>query len=133
MRDIKVYWGIFRYYWGILSHIQTYSELCATLAYTTMPYFEPWLIQNPDASSKTCQTCKIITHFQNPGIVRTVYSSIFKDIHRYSWILMPHSATFAGVPLGASPALFWKLRKVSWFSKKGSRYVHLWVNFPFKV
>ena len=33
-----------------------------------------------EASSKACQTCKLIRYIQSPGIVRTVYSSIFKVI-----------------------------------------------------
>ena len=57
LRDIKAYWGIFWHYWGVWSHSNTYSELCVTLAYTTIthnpncvtlayttvPYSEPWL------------------------------------------------------------------------------------------
>ena len=33
-----------------------------------------------EASSKACQTCKMNMHIQSPGIVRIVYSSIFKNI-----------------------------------------------------
>ena len=39
---LRGYLGIFSYYWGIFSHIQTYSELCVTLAYTAVPYSKPW-------------------------------------------------------------------------------------------
>ena len=39
-RDIQQYLGIFRHYWGVWSHNQTYLELCVTLAYTTVPYSE---------------------------------------------------------------------------------------------
>ena len=47
---------------GIFTHIQTYSELCVTLAYSeSEAYSEPWYIQNPDifrtlVYSKPCQT-----------------------------------------------------------------------------
>ena len=38
---VKTYWGIFRYYWGLQSHNETYSELWVTLAYAAVPYSEP--------------------------------------------------------------------------------------------
>ena len=41
----------------------------------------------PEAYSKPCQISKIIRHNENPGIVRTIYSSIsyiFRDIQQYS-------------------------------------------------
>ena len=44
MRDIKAYSSIFRYYRGVRSHNQIYSELSITLTYTSMPYSELWVI-----------------------------------------------------------------------------------------
>ena len=43
--------------------------------------------------SQSCWTCTMIMHIQSAGIVRTVYSNVFKDILEYSGILMeiqPH-------------------------------------------
>ena len=40
LRDIRVYRGIFRYYLGILSYVQTYSDVCVTLIYTTVLHSE---------------------------------------------------------------------------------------------
>ena len=80
----------FRHYWGILCHFQKYSGLCVTLAYATMAYLES------EASSKACSTCKMIRHIWSPGIVRTIYSNIFKDIYGYLETLMhiqPHSGS----------------------------------------
>ena len=57
----------------------------------------------------------MIMHIQSPIIVRTVYSSIFKDIQAYLEILthiQPHThrrATMGGV--GRSPLLFMKIGK----------------------
>ena len=86
LRHTEGLWGI-RHYCGTLSHIRTYSELCITLAYTTVPYSETSIFRTQD-SSKTYQTCRMSRHIQNPGIVRTVYSSIWKGIYGYSGILM---------------------------------------------
>ena len=63
-----------------LRHIQAYSDLCVTLACTTVPYSELLTHLEPEASSKACRTSKMLKHIKSPGIVRTVYSSIFKDI-----------------------------------------------------
>ena len=46
LSDVNAYWGIFRHYLGILSNI-TFSELCITIAYTVVPYSEPWHSYNP--------------------------------------------------------------------------------------
>ena len=56
---------------------QIYLELCVIYngaTFRTLAYLEP------AASSKVCQTRKMIMHIQSPDIVRTVYSSILKDI-----------------------------------------------------
>ena len=41
----------------------------------------------PETYSKPCQISKIMRHIENPGIVRTVYSDIFKHIQGHSAIL----------------------------------------------
>ena len=83
--------------------------------FRTLAYLEP------KASAKVCLTCKMIAHIQSPGIVRTVYSSIFKDIDAYS-------ATLPGAQLvgigEASPALE-NGKKCPDFGKKGPYYVHI--------
>ena len=90
-----------------MSHIETYSELCATLAYTTEPYSEPEL------SSKVWLTCKMIRHIQRPGIVRTLCKHFqrclgtFRDIDTY-WF------PFTGVELVEEvsfPYPFLKIKK----------------------
>ena len=46
-RHIQGHQGILRHIQALLrqlSHIQTYSELSITLAYTTVPYSQPWNI-----------------------------------------------------------------------------------------
>ena len=50
-----------------------YFQQC-NLLFSTLGYLEP------EASSNTCGTCQMIRQIQSPGIVKTVYSSIFKHI-----------------------------------------------------
>ena len=85
----------------------------------------------------------MIRHIQTPGIVRTVYSSILKDIKGYLGIFRDidaYSATLTGAQLrgrekgqgggrGGSPALFDNRKKCLDFGKKGPDCVHLWVKF----
>ena len=40
-----------------------------TAIFKTLAHLEP------QASSKACQTCKMVRHIQSPDIVRTTYSS----------------------------------------------------------
>ena len=82
LRDIKVYWGIFRQFSGKLSRIQTYSELCVTFANSQLCHIQNLAYLELKTSSKTCKTCKNNKHIQSPRLVRTVYSSIFKQIFR---------------------------------------------------
>ena len=51
-------------------------------------------------------------HIQDPDIVRTVYSSIFKDIQAYSGILI-HPGTQLGKSGEASSSLFENQKKSS--------------------
>ena len=84
----------------------------------------------PESSSKACWTCKMIMHIQSHGIVRTVCSSIFKDIQRYSG--NSYSVTLTCATRGreeASSTLFENGKKCPDFGKKGLNCVHLWVNY----
>ena len=40
----------------------------------------------PEVYSKPCQISKLMRHIENPAIVRTVYSSIFRSIQGHSAI-----------------------------------------------
>ena len=79
----------------ILRHIQ--ATLC-NLCFCNRAIFRTLAYLEPVASSSNCQICKIIRHIQSPGIIRTVYSSIFKDIeiYVYSGILM-HFQSHSGI------------------------------------
>ena len=84
----------------------------------------------PESSSKSCWTCKMIMHIQSHGIVRTVCSSIFKDIQRYSG--NSYSVTLTCTTRRreeASSTLFENGKKCPDFGKKGLDCVHLWVEF----
>ena len=89
----KTYWGILRHYWHKLSHIQTFRTLCNPCIYNCAIFTTCGTFRT-GTSSKACQIFKMIKHISSPGIVRTVYSSTFKDSYGYLWILMhiqPHS------------------------------------------
>ena len=107
VRHIQRYSVIFSHVqalWETLRHTEPYSgifrSLCSTCIYNHV-IFRTLAHSRPKASSKACQTYKMIRHIHSPGIVRKICSSIFKDAY---------SATLAGVQLGcrrkASPALF---------------------------
>ena len=87
----------------------------------------------PDVSLEACQTCHVIRHIQRAGIVRTVYSSTFKDFQGYSGILMyiqPHSQARNYRRIGEASLIFFENRKkVPCFFKKGLDCVHLGVKF----
>ena len=94
LKDIKVYWDIFRHYWGkYVEPCSGISKLCVTLAYS-----QPRGIHNPGIfrtqdNSETCQTSKTNKHIQSPSLVRRVYSSIFKNILEIFRNINPSSAT----------------------------------------
>ena len=107
VRHIQRYSAIFSHVqalWETLRHTEPYSDifrsLCSACIYNHV-IFRTLAHSQPKASSKACQTYKMIRHIHSPGIVRKICSSIFKDAY---------SATLAGVQLGcrrkASPALF---------------------------
>ena len=107
---VRAYWGTlkhietFRHYWGILNHIQTFRTLCN-------PWIHNHVIFRTQAhlgfkvSSKTWQTCKMMGNIQSYGIVRTVFSRIFKDIFKgysrdlFSRDVDAYSATLTGMQL----------------------------------
>ena len=91
-RDIQRYSAIFSHFqafWGTLRHTEAYSDieaywaivrsLCSPCIYNHV-IFRALAHSRPEASSKACQTYKMIRYNQSPGIVRTICSSIFKDI-----------------------------------------------------
>ena len=63
-------------------------------------------------------------HIPSTGIVKTVYSSFFKDIEAYSTILTNTQLERRGE---VSPALFENRKKSLDFGKKGPDCVHHWV------
>ena len=87
-RGIKAYWDI----QALLKHIEPYSDILRTLR-------NPWIHNHAlfrtlahlesEASSKACQTCKMMRNIQSPVIVRIVFSSFFNDIQGSSEMLMP--------------------------------------------
>ena len=118
--------------WGTLRHIEAYSditeaygsnqiylEFCIILAYTTVPCSETLAYLEMEVSSKACRTCKMIMHIQSPGIARTVYSSIFKDIYAFSSIFSRSHRRATRREREASPALFENPKKCPDFGKKG--------------
>ena len=64
----------------MLCHIQTYSELCVTLAYTNYVIYLAYL--EPETFSNACQTHKMIRH-SKPWHRQ---NSWFKHFQRYLWI-----------------------------------------------
>ena len=112
---------------------KTYSKLCLTLVYTTVPNSEPWLIQ----ILKHLQQSAMIMHIQSPSIVRTVHSSIFKDTQAQPGILLHISTTVAGVQLGrrgeAFLALFENQKSVPIFERKALIVSIFGLNFLFKM
>ena len=94
-------------------HIDTNSDIFRTLHNLCIynhAIFRTLADLEPDPSSKACETCKMIRHIQCPGIVKTVYSNIFKDIQGYSVYLgifrdiHAYSVQLTGVQVGESDA-----------------------------
>ena len=131
LRDIKAYSDIFRHYWGnIEPHSDIFRTLCNPYIYNGV-IFGTLTHLEPEASSKACQTSKMIKHIHSPGIIRTVYWSIFNYILGYSGILMhiyPNSQA-TNKRGGGHPCTFLKIKKSTDFGKKGPDCVHLWVKF----
>ena len=95
---VKTYWWILiRHIQALLRNTEPQSGIFGTLRnlcicdcakFRTLAYLESKVFP------KACWACKMIMYIQSPRIVRTVYSSIFKDIETYSLVLMhiqPHS------------------------------------------
>ena len=77
LRDVKPNWDLFRHYWGVFCHSQTYLELCIILACTTVPYSKLWHISNPRQTLKVCRT----------RYMNIKYFGTYRDVNAYSSIL----------------------------------------------
>ena len=86
MRDIKAYSDIFRHYWGVSTRSQTHSELCVTFIYSRA-IFRTMACLEPETSSKTYRTCKMVMHIQSPT---KAFSRIFRPIQGY-WCIFSHT------------------------------------------
>ena len=94
--SIKLLCNFIEYIQALLWHIEPYSGIYRTprnpciynrTIFKTLAYLER------EASAKPCRTWKMIRHIQSPGILRTVYSSIFgifRDIQGY-WYVFSHT------------------------------------------
>ena len=123
----------FEAYSGITEpHSDIFRTMCNPCMYNCA-IFKTLADLEPETSSKVCKTCQMIRHIQSPGMVRTVYSSIFKDIQGYSGVLMhirPYSQAYNQKGDGGVPLPFFENRKkCRHFGKKGADCVHLWVKF----
>ena len=115
-----------------MRHIEPYSftvrTLCNPCIYNRA-IFRTLVHLEPQTSSKACRTRKMIRHMQNLGIIRTVYSIIFKGIYEQSGILMhicPHSQVPNQGRVGGLPYRFLKIEKSSLImEKKASLYPSL--------
>ena len=81
----------------------------------------------PEAFVKVCWLYEMIMHIQSPGMFRTVYSSIFKDI-RHIMDIDAYSATLTDRKWDL-PCSFWNPEKCSDFGKNGPDCVHLRIKF----
>ena len=103
LRDVKPNWDLFRHYWGVFCHSQTYLELCRILACTTVPYSKLWHISSPRQLPKSVEhdiwTSNILG-----------YTGILMHIHPYSKV--PKQVR------GGLPTLFRKSKKCFDFDKK---------------
>ena len=126
LSNIEAYSGIIGEYGVIIRHVWTLRNPCIynRAIFRTLAYLEP------KTSSEACQTCKMIIHYRSPGIVRTVYSSIFRDIDAYS-------ATLPAAQLGGKgmyPLSFIENRKkCPDFGKKVSIMSIIGLRFLFKM
>ena len=113
LRHFEWHWGIFRQYRGVRSDNQTYSELSVTFAYTTMPYWESWVIYN-------------LRHFQK--LVEHV---------RWSWDIDAYSATLTGAHIGgrgkASPSFLETEKSVLILERKVLILSIFWLNIALKM
>ena len=110
-------------------HTQTYSELCVTLAYITMPFLEPWHIYRLRHRQKSVKQIRWSSKFRaltQSGQFIQDYWRIFRGIDA--------SATLTGTTGwggwgGGRPhhqPFFKKL-------KKWPDYVNLWVKFSIQI
>ena len=118
----QLYSAILRRIQALLRHIEPYLDIIRTLRnlciynyviFRTLTHIEPEALQKPVKhvrsrySGSWLSPNSLFKHFQG-------YLGIFRDIDAIS-------ATLTGVQLGggeASPVIFWKSKKVSWFWEK---------------
>ena len=62
-------------------------------------------------------------------VITEVYKQVFEKLNKYTY--SPSRRATRGEE-EASPALFWKSKKMPWFWKKDSDYVRPWVKFSIK-
>ena len=106
----------------------------------------------PEASSKPYQISKMMRRIEKPGIVRTVCSSISKDVQGYLEILMPHIFRDIDIHPHSQACRYWgeggfpffsfffffckyKIEKKCFFhfGKKALMVFIFVLNFPFKM
>ena len=88
---VQAYWEILGPIETLLRHIEPYPDIFRTLCHPCIcnsTMLRTLIHLELEESSKACRKSKLIKHIQMPGIVRTVYSSIFKDVQGYSGILI---------------------------------------------
>ena len=129
LKNIKTYLGIFETMEPQPDIFGTLREPCIYIR----AILRALVYLQPEASSKASRISKMIRHIQSTGILRTAYSSIFKDIQACSGILMhiqPHSQACNQGREERPPLLFLKIEKMCLhFGKKGPDCVHPWVKF----
>ena len=60
----------------IITFLQLYHTIFRTMTFLM-----------PEPCSKSCQIAKVMKHIENPGIVRMLYSGIFRDIQPFSGMM----------------------------------------------
>ena len=127
LRHIEAYSGIDAH-WVIFRHIRNY---CVTLEYMTA-IFKTLAHLEPQASSKACQTCKMVRHIQSPDIEWLIqaFSRLIRDIQG-CWCIFSHIYRHPTREEAKPPLLYFlKFEKDALIlEKKGLDCVHLWVKF----
>ena len=129
----KAYRGIFRC-WYIEVYSVIFRILCNPCIYNRI-IFRTLAHLDPQASSKACGTRKMIRYIQSPGIIRTVFSSIFKGYLVILSVINAYSATPTGAQLGvkgSSPLSFFENQKKC-FGKKALLVCIFALHFQLKM
>ena len=121
LRDIKAYWGI-------LDHIQIYSKLCVTLAYTTQSIFKTVKYGKYQAYLELWHSQKQCLNF-----IQAI-SRIFRDIQEY-WCRFSHTNRHqTRGKWGMSVLPFFDNRKSALIWEEKALIVSVFgLNFPFKM